>query len=117
MDWGSQGGSEVGGARCDVAEVTVPEEIKVTLEVKARTGESVEDGVDVTTWLHGDDSQLILLINPDEEGFGIIVEDTSAFGPFTVKTASLQESVSLPILNIIYIFEQRKKAENEYLVQ
>jgi hypothetical protein len=45
------------------------------------------------------------------------VEDTSAFGPFTVKTASLQESVSLPILNIIYIFEQRKKAENEYLVR
>ena len=97
--------------------MTVPEEIKVTLEVKARTGESIEDGVDVTTWLHGDDSQLILLINPDEEGFGIIVEDTSAFGPFTVKTASLQESVSLPILNIIYIFEQRKKAENEYLVR
>jgi hypothetical protein len=65
--------------------------------------------VDVSAWLHGDDSELILLINPHKEGLGIIVEDTSAFGPFTVKTASLQESVSLPILNIIYIFEQRKE--------
>jgi hypothetical protein len=97
--------------------VTVVGEINVLLDVSAGTGESVEDGVDVSTWLHGDDSQLILLINPDEEGFGIIVEDTSAFGPITVKTASLQESVSLPVLNIIYIFEQRKKAENEYLVR
>ena len=92
-------------------------ELSVLLDVNAGTGESVEDGVDVSAWLHGDDSQLILLINPHEEGLGIIVEDTSAFGPFTVKTASLQESVSLPILNIIYIFEQRKKAENEYLVR
>ena len=90
-------------------------ELGVLLDVSAGAGESVEDGVDVSTWLHRDDSELILLINPHEEGLGIIVEDTSAFGPFTVKTASLQESVSLPILNIIYIFEQRKKAINEYV--
>ena len=87
------------------------------LDVGSSAGESVEDCVDVSTGLHGDDTELILFIDPDEEGLGIIVEDTSAFGPFTVKTASLQESVSLPILNIIYIFEQRKKAENEYLVR
>jgi hypothetical protein len=60
---------------------------------------------------------LIFLVDPDKEGLVVVVEDTSAFGPFAVKTASLQESVSLPILNIIYIFEQRKKAENEYLVR
>ena len=92
-------------------------ELSMLLDVGAGTRESVEDGVDVSAWLHGDDSELILLIYPHKEGLGIIVEDTSTFGPFTVKTASLQESVSLPILNIIYIFEQRKKAENEYVVR
>lgn len=92
-------------------------ELSVLLDVSAGAGESVEDGVDVSTGLHGDDSELILFVNPHEEGLGIVVEDTSAFGPFAVKTASLQESVSLPILNIIYIFEQRKKAKNEYVVR
>jgi hypothetical protein len=41
------------------------------------------------------------------------VEDTSALGPLAVEIAGLQESVSLPILNIIYIFEQRKRAKNK----
>jgi hypothetical protein len=58
---------------------------------------------------------LIFLINPHKESLVIVVEDTSALGPLAVKTASLQESISLPILNIIYIFEQRKKAINEYV--
>ena len=85
------------------------------LDVGSGTGESVEDCVDVSTGLHGDDSELILLINPHKESLVIVVEDTSALGPLAVKTASLQESISLPILNIIYIFEQRKKAINEYV--
>ena len=97
--------------------MTVVGELSVLLDVLAGARESVEDGVDVSTWLHGDDSELILFINPHEEGLGIVVEDTSSLGPFTVKSASLQESVSLPILNIIYIFEQRKKAKNRYVVR
>ena len=85
------------------------------LDVGSGAGESVEDCVDVSTGLHGDDSELILLINPHKESLVIVVEDTSALGPLAVKSASLQESISLPILNIIYIFEQRKKAINEYV--
>merc|ERR1712166_809495 len=38
--------------------------------------ESLEDGVDVVTLLHGDDSGVILFVNPNEEVLGLVVEDT-----------------------------------------
>ena len=107
----SEGGSEVGGARGNVTEVTVVGELGVLLDVGSSAGESVEDGVDVSAWLHRDNSELILLINPHKESLVVVVEDTSALGPFSVEVACLQESISLPILNIIYIFEQRERAE------
>ena len=37
---------------------------------------------------------MILLIDPDEESLFVVVEDTSAFGPVSVKTASVKEPVS-----------------------
>lgn len=42
------------------------------------SAESVEDLGDTSTWLHGNNSELILLVNPDEESLGVIVENTSA---------------------------------------
>jgi len=47
--------------------------------------------------LHGDDSELILLVDPDQESLGVVVEDTSARWPVSVEVASLKESVTLPI--------------------
>ena len=85
-------------------------ELGYFLNVGAGAGESVEHGVKVGTWLHRDDTELVLLVNPHQEGLVVVVEDTSALGPFTVKAASLQESVSLPILNInIYIFKKKER--------
>lgn len=101
---GSQGSAKIGGAGGDVTEVTVVSELGDLLNMSAGAGKSVEDGVEVSTGLHGDNTELIFFINPDEEGLGIVVEDTSAFGPFTVETASLQESVSLPIFNINILY-------------
>jgi hypothetical protein len=48
------------------------------LDVGGGSAESLENSSDVSTWLHGNDSQLILLINPDEESLVGIVENTSA---------------------------------------
>jgi hypothetical protein len=73
------------------------------LDVLAGARESVEDSMEISTLLHGNDTELVLLIDPDEEGFGIVVEDTSALGPLTVETAGFQEPVSLPIFNIVFI--------------
>ena len=59
-------------------------------------GKTVEDGMDVGTWLHGDDSELIFFVDPDKEGLVRVVEDSSSSGPVTVQTAVLQEAVTLP---------------------
>merc|ERR1719213_609935 len=48
----------------------------------------------ISTLLHGDDSELILLVDPDEEGLGSIVEDASALWPVSLHTSNSQISVS-----------------------
>ena len=71
-------------------------EAGLLLDSLSGSGESLEDGSDVSTLLHGDDTELILLIDPDEESFGIVVEDTSALWPVAVKTTGLKETISFP---------------------
>jgi len=94
MDGGSKSGSEVGGARGDVTQVVVVGEAGFLLNGLSGSGESLEDGSDISTLLHGDDTELILLIDPDEESLGIVVEDTSALWPVSVETTSLEETIS-----------------------
>ena len=56
---------------------------------------SFEDLSDTSSLLHGDNSKLVLLIDPDKEGFRFIVEDTSSIWPVSVEIACLEESISL----------------------
>jgi hypothetical protein len=95
VDGGSKGGSEIGWARCDVTKMLVVGELAYGLDVSGSSTKSVENLEDASSWLHGDDSELILLIDPDEESLGIVMEDTSACWPVSVEVACLQESVSL----------------------
>ena len=60
-------------------------ELSFLLNAGNSTGESLEDFTDVGTLLHGDDSKLILLIDPHEEGLGIVVEDAAGLGPVSLK--------------------------------
>ena len=89
VDGGAEGGSEVGRARGDIAEVRVVGELGNLLDGGGSAGKAVEDGMEIGAGLHGDDSELILLIDPHEESLGVVVEDASAFGPLAVETASL----------------------------
>jgi hypothetical protein len=61
----------------------------------AGDGESSEDSTDISAILHGDDSQLVFLVDPDEERFCGVVEDSSAFWPVTVKSAGFKEAITL----------------------
>ena len=97
VDGGAHGGTEVSGAGGDVAEVGVVSELADGLDVLGSAAESVEDFLDAGTGLHGDDTELVLLVDPDEEGLFLVVEDTSALGPVAVEVASLEESVTFPI--------------------
>ena len=98
VDGSSKSGSEVGWAVGDVSKMVVLGESSLGLNNSSGGGESLEDLLDVGTLLHGDDSKLILLIDPHEEGLGIIMEDTSSVWPVSVEVASSKESISLPIV-------------------
>ena len=63
------------------------------------TRKAVENGCNISTWLHGDNSELILFVNPDKEGLVIVVENSSARWPVTVKSASFEEAVTFPIID------------------
>ena len=96
VDGGAHGGTEVGRARGDVAEVLVVRELGDSLDVLGSTAEALEDGTDVGTLLHGDDTELIFFVDPDEESLLSVVEDTSALGPVAVQATGLKETVTLP---------------------
>ena len=59
-----------------------------------RSGKSPEHCSDVGTILHGDDSELIFLIDPHKEGLLVVVEDASSLWPVSIQATSIKESVS-----------------------
>merc|ERR1711963_1030394 len=100
MDRGPHTSTKVGRARVDVTILPVQTEVlsrflldrvSDSLDTSCK---SLKDSLDISTLLHGDDSELILFIDPDEEGLGIIVEDTSALRPVSLHTGNCKVSVS-----------------------
>jgi len=57
--------------------------------------QSGEDLGDVEAFLHGNDSQLVLFVDPDEESLVVIVENSSSCGPVSVESGILEEPVAL----------------------
>ena len=64
------------------------------LNVGCSLGESGEDSTNIGTLLHGNDSELVFLIDPDKEGLLVVVEDASAFGPVSVEVAGIEEPIA-----------------------
>merc|ERR1711963_659256 len=82
VDGGAHASAQVGGARVNIAE------FGGDLEVLARFT------LDITALLHGNDTELILLVDPDKESFVLVVENTTAFGPVTLHTCDLQVGIT-----------------------
>merc|ERR1712102_8548 len=100
MDRGPHTSSQVSRTGVDVSIFSIQTEVlsrllldRVTNSLDA-SGQPLKDSLDVATLLHGDDSELILLVDPDEEGLGSIVEDASALWPVSLHTSNSQISVS-----------------------
>jgi len=58
------------------------------------SGKSLEDTLNITSLLHGNDTKLIFLIDPGKEGFGSIVVDTTSLWPVSFHTSNLEISVT-----------------------
>jgi len=90
----SETSSHVGWASGNVSEMLVVGEFCFLLNLVGTVGKSSKNLLNVGTLLHGDNSELILFVNPDEEGFGIVVEDTSSLWPVSLESSRLKIFVS-----------------------
>jgi len=96
VDTGAKTSSQVRWAGQDVAEMLVPH-VRVAallhqgLDLGQALAETSEDTLDVTTLLHGDDAEMILLVDPDQEGLGVVVPDTTGIGPVAGHTGAGEE--------------------------
>merc|ERR1711962_187795 len=92
--------AQVGGAGVEVAQAGVQQELLAGLGPDGvadgldAASETVEDATDVTALLHGNDTKLILLVDPGEEGLGGIVEDATALGPVALHSGGDQVFVA-----------------------
>jgi len=96
VDAGAETGSQVRWAGQDVAEMLVPH-VRVAallhqgLDLGQALAETSEDTLDVATLLHRDDAEMILLVDPDQEGLGVVVPDTTGIGPVAGHTGAGEE--------------------------
>ena len=95
VDGGSHRRAKVRRARRDVPQVIVVGELGHGLNVLGSTSKPLKDGSNISTGLHRDDAQLVLLVHPDEESLRVVVEDATALGPVAVEAARLKEAVPL----------------------
>merc|ERR1719458_295257 len=99
-DGGPHAGSEVGGAGVDVAELLGKGKVLAGFSLDGvsdsldATGKTGEDSLDVAALLHGDDSHLVLLVHPQEEGLGLVVEDSTALGPVALHAGNDEVAVT-----------------------
>jgi len=93
---GSHACSQVGGAGVQISKLGAQLESFVGLGFDTVTnrfdseGKTIENFTDVSSFLHGDDSELILLIDPGQEGLGGIVENATTLGPVALHTSGNQ---------------------------
>ena len=79
----------------DVAVLGVQHEVSARLGLDGvshrldTSGQAVEHSSDIASALHGDDSQLILLVDPGQECLVLVVENTPTLWPVSLHTSNL----------------------------
>merc|ERR1712172_310342 len=100
VDGGPHASTKVGGAGVDVAVLLIETEVLARLSLNGvldgldTLGQSAEHFPDISTLLHGNDTELILLVDPDEEGLLCVMEDATTLRPVTLHTSNGQVPVS-----------------------
>ena len=95
VDGGPHASPEVGGAGMDVAVLWVQHEVSTRLRLDRVShsldtpGKAIKHSPDISTALHGDDPQLILLIDPGQERLVLVVENTPTLWPVSLHTSNL----------------------------
>lgn len=91
----ADGRSQVGGAESQETKTVVVRERNPLLDVVDGRHQPLVHLLQVTAHLHGDQTKVVLLIAPDQEGLVLVVVDTTAGGPETAGVGGLEETVTL----------------------
>merc|ERR1719466_487637 len=97
---GPHASAKVGWAGVDVTEPLIEAEVLARLLLDRvlnsldTLGKPGEDLLHISSLLHGDDAELILLVDPDEESLLLVVEDATSLRPVTLHTSNGQVPVS-----------------------
>ena len=94
MDRTSQGCAQIRRTRGYVAKMVVVGEASDLLDSSCSTGKATENFTDIGTLLHGDDTKLVLFVNPYEESLSVVVEDSTTMRPVAIKADSLEEAIT-----------------------
>merc|ERR1719510_2230892 len=92
--------SKIGWARVNVTESLIQAEVLARLLLDRvlnsldTLGKPGEDLLHISTLLHGNDTELILLVDPDEEGLVPVVEDATSLRPVTLHASNGQVPVA-----------------------
>merc|ERR1712012_129536 len=94
VDGGPHASTKVGGAGVDVTVLLIQTEVLARLSLDRvldsldTLGQSAEHFPDISTLLHRDNTELVLLVDPDKEGLLGVVEDTTSLRPVTLHTSN-----------------------------
>lgn len=102
VDRRSHTGANVGRARRQIPKSLVVGKFDNFLDLLAGSGETREHCTEIRTLLHGDDSELVFLVDPNEERLLVVVENATTLRPVPVETRSLQETISLLEKEVVF---------------
>merc|ERR1719249_68583 len=100
VDRGPHASTKVGGAGVNVAEPLIKTEVLSRLLLDRvlngldTLGKPLKDFLHISSHLHRDDTELIFLVDPDEESLFVIMEDATTLRPVTLHTSNSQIPVS-----------------------
>jgi len=92
--------AQVGGTGVDVAVLGIQHEVSARLFLDAvlysfdSSGKAVKNATHISTLLHGNNPQLILLVDPGEESFFLIMKDSSSLRPISFHACSDEVFIS-----------------------
>lgn len=105
VDGSADGGAQVGWAEGQETVFIVVREGNPLLDFVDGVNETGIDGLQVTTFLHGDDAQVIFLVAPNQEGLGVVVVDATSGGPVAAGVGSLKFKIKFNLPNLIDLIE------------
>jgi len=92
---GTDSGSQVGWAEGEETKPVIMGEGHTLLDLVDGAHQTAVYFTKISTHLHGNDAEMVLLVAPDQEGLAVVVVDATAAGPVAASVGGLEETITL----------------------